>query len=58
MANNELSGPVVLNALLSHIKNFKKQNLHTGLYYYQKQCSISYLSKYHKVLKNYLLVMF
>ena len=32
MANNELSGPVVLNALLDYIKtNYKKENIHTDL---------------------------
>ena len=54
MANNELSGPVVLNALLSHIKkNFKKTKFTYRFVLLPETIgSISYLSKYHKVLKK------
>ena len=33
MANNELSGPVVLNALLEYIKQISKENIHIDLYF-------------------------
>ena len=56
MANNELSGPVVLNALLSHIKkNFKKTKFTYRFVLLPETIgSISYLSKYHKVLKKFI----
>jgi len=54
MANNELSGPVVLNALLSYIKdNFKKTKFTYRFVLLPETIgSISYLSKYHKFLKK------
>ena len=54
MANNELSGPVVLNALLSYIKkNFKKTKFSYRFVLLPETIgSIAYLSKYKKMLQN------
>ena len=54
MANNELSGPVVLNALLSHIKKkFKKTKFSYRFVLLPETIgSIAYLSKFEKELKE------
>ena len=53
MANNELSGPAVLNALLSYVKSFKKRKFTYRFVMLPETIgSISYLSKYYKVLKK------
>tara|TARA_B100000795_G_C22784572_1_gene433994 strand:- start:660 stop:1931 length:1272 start_codon:yes stop_codon:yes gene_type:complete len=57
MANNELSGPVLLNAIL----NFLKKNIKNNYYSYRFVLlpetigSIAYLSKFHKHLKKNLI---
>jgi aminopeptidase-like protein len=57
MANNELSGPVLLNAIL----NFLKKNIKNNYYSYRFVLlpetigSIAYLSKFHKYLKKNLI---
>ena len=54
MANNELSGPVILNALLDYLKNnFKKRKFsYRFLMVPETIGSIAYISKYFKSLKN------
>ena len=54
MANNELSGPVVLNALLTYIKKRYKQTRFTYRFVLLPETigSIAYLSKYKNILKN------
>ena len=38
MANNEISGPVLLNSIMKYIKsNIQKGDLATDLFYYLKQ---------------------
>jgi len=57
MANNELSGPVVLNKLMQYIKfNFKKLNYSYRFVLLPETIgSISYLSKFRKHLKKYVI---
>ena len=59
MANNELSGPILLNAVLKYLKdNFKKTH-YTYRFILMPETigSIAYLSKYHKYLKKMFLKM-
>ena len=59
MANNELSGPVVLNGLLSYINQIIQIiNIVIDLSYSQRRLSIAYLSKYLKNLKGNLICGF
>ena len=60
MANNELSGPVVLNGLLSYIKSKYPNNKYTYRFILQPETigSIAYLSKYLNHLKNNLICGF
>lgn len=60
MANNELSGPIVMNALLSYLKNnYRKLNYtYRFLMIPETIGSIAYLSKYHKQLKKNLMCGF
>ncbi len=52
MANNELSGPVVLNAVLDYIKSTYKKTKYSYRFIMQPETigSIAYLSKYYKTL--------
>ena len=54
MANNELSGPVLLNAIMQYIKKNHKKNYYTYRFLLTSETigSIAYLSKYHKLLKR------
>jgi aminopeptidase-like protein len=60
MANNELSGPVVLNALLKYINdNYKKTNLTYRFVLIPETIgSISYLSKFKNIMKKNILMGF
>ncbi len=52
MANNELSGPVLLNAILDYIKTNFRKTKYSYRFIMQPETigSIAYLSKYHKYL--------
>lgn len=52
MANNELSGPVLLNAVLDYIKTNFKKTKYSYRFIMQPETigSIAYLSRYHKTL--------
>ena len=54
MANNELSGPVLLNGIMQYIKKKYKKNHYTYRFLLTSETigSIAYLSKYHKYLKS------
>jgi aminopeptidase-like protein len=54
MANNELSGPVLLNALIKYIKKKYKNRYYTYRFVLLPETigSISYLSKFYKILKK------
>ena len=54
MANNELSGPVLLNALIKYIKKKYKNRYYTYRFVLLPETigSISYLSKFYKTLKK------
>ena len=54
MANNELSGPVILNGLLEYIKTKYKERQYTYRFIMQPETigSIAYLSKFKDVLKK------
>ena len=60
MANNELSGPIVLNALLDYIKRKYPNNKYTYRFIMQPETigSIAYLSKFYKQLKKRLICGF
>ena len=54
MANNELSGPVLLNAILKYIKENYPNNIFSYRFILHPETigSIAYISKYKKVLKK------
>ena len=54
MANNELSGPALLNAIMLFIKKNYKNNYYTYRFFLGPETigSISYLSKYEKIMKK------
>tara|TARA_A100001388_G_C28769140_1_gene502730 strand:+ start:1292 stop:2563 length:1272 start_codon:yes stop_codon:yes gene_type:complete len=54
MANNELSGPVLLNGIMKFIKENYKKNFYTYRFLMTPETigSIAYLSKYYKHLKS------
>jgi|TARA_B110000027_G_scaffold124223_1_gene140656 aminopeptidase-like protein len=54
MANNELSGPVLLNAIMQYIKKNYKKNYYTYRFLLTSETigSVAYLSKYFKHLKS------
>ena len=54
MANNELSGPALLNAVMLYLKNNYKNNYYTYRFFLGPETigSISYLSKFHKAMKK------
>jgi len=54
MANNELSGPILLNAVLKYLKDNFKNTHYTYRFILMPETigSIAYLSKYHKYLKK------
>ena len=54
MANNELSGPVLLNALMQYLKNKYKKRKFTYRFVLLPETigSISYLSKFKKIMKK------
>jgi|TARA_B110001452_G_scaffold149161_1_gene124168 aminopeptidase-like protein len=54
MANNELSGPVLLNGIMQYIKRKYKKNHYTYRFLLTSETigSIAYLSRYHKYLKS------
>ena len=56
MANNELSGPVILSAILKYItSNYKKTNFSYRFVLLPETIgSISYLSKFKKIMKKYI----
>ena len=60
MANNELSGPIVLNGLLSYIKSKYPNNKYSYRFVLQPETigSIAYLSKFSDHLKKYLICGF
>ena len=60
MANNELSGPVVLNSLFNYIKKNYPERKYTYRFILQPETigSIAYISKYHKKLKRDLICGF
>ena len=60
MANNELSGPVLVNALIKYVKKFYKKRRYTYRFVLLPETigSITYLSRFHKVLKKNMLAGF
>jgi aminopeptidase-like protein len=54
MANNELSGPALLNAIMLFIKKNYKNNYYTYRFFLGPETigSISYLSRYEKIMKK------
>ena len=60
MANNELSGPVVLNALLKYIKTNYKKTKYTYRFVLLPETigSIAYLSRYKNILKKRVMMGF
>ena len=60
MANNELSGPIVLNGLLSYIKSKYPKNNYSYRFVLQPETigSIAYLSKFSSYLKKHLICGF
>ncbi len=60
MANNELSGPILLNALLKYLKENYKKPYYTYRFVLMPETigSIAYLSKYHKYLKKNVIAAF
>ena len=54
MANNELSGPALLNAIMLYLKKNHKQNYYSYRFFLGPETigSISYLSKYKNLLKK------
>ncbi len=54
MANNELSGPILLNSIINFIRNNYKKTYFTYRFVLMPETigSIAYLSKYHKYLKK------
>ena len=54
MANNELSGPSLLNAIMLHLKKNYKNNYYSYRFFLGPETigSISYLSKYKEILKK------
>ncbi len=54
MANNELSGPVLLNAIINYVKNTYPSNFYTYRFVMVPETigSIAYISKYREDLKN------
>ena len=60
MANNELSGPILLNAILNYLKNNYKNNYYTYRFILMPETigSIAYLSKYYKYLKKNVVAAF
>ena len=60
MANNELSGPVLLNALMKYIKKFYPKKKYTYRFVLLPETigSIAYLSKFHKILKKNIIAGF
>ena len=54
MANNELSGPSLLNAIMLNLKKNHKKNYYTYRFFLGAETigSISYLSRYRKLLKK------
>ena len=59
MANNELSGPIVLNGLLSYIKSQYPNNKYSYRFVLQPETigSIAYLSKFSNHLKKHMKVL-
>ena len=56
MANNELSGPVLINKILEYLKeNYKTRYSYRFIMQPETIGSIAYLSKYYKELKKYYL---
>ena len=52
MANNELSGPVVLSQITKWLKSFSRKYTYRIIFVSETIGSISYLSKNYKVLQN------
>ena len=52
MANNELSGPVVLNQIIKWLKSIKRKYTYRIVFLPETIGSITYLSKKYKTLKN------
>ena len=57
MANNELSGPVLLNGIMQYLKKSYKKNYYTYRFVLAPETigSIAYLSRYYKQLKSNIL---
>ena len=60
MANNELSGPILLNAVLKHLKKNYKKPYYTYRFVLMPETigSIAYLSKNHKYLRKNVIAAF
>ena len=60
MANNELSGPVLLSALIKYIKDFHKNNYYSYRFIFTPETigSIAYLSKNYKKMKKNIITGF
>ena len=57
MANNELSGPVVLNQIIKWLKSIKRKYTYRIVFLPETIGSITYLSKKYKTLKKMLLLV-